>query len=215
MHVATPIKSEEENTLCVRSEAGEEAKYQDNIDTVTLHHIIEFVVKSFLDDKPLLLPVLANEKFSNSDFLLVTAGGFDNEFKDKGLCSKHGSITEYFDAAGDHEEADTRVWLYAVTSSAINIIIYSPDTDVYFIGLPLLKNINKSSYVQLKDTPYEKSFIDMNALVRSLKNDVCFQGIENIEECIQIVYIFSGCDYTSFFCMLICFIDPNLIYCRD
>ncbi|CAC5377132.1 unnamed protein product [Mytilus coruscus] len=151
---------------------------------------------NFLSDKFLQL---ANEKFSNSDFLLVTAGGFDNEFKDKALCSKHGSITEYFDAAGDHEEADTRVWLHAVTSSAINIIIYSPDTDVYFIGLPLLKNINKSIYVQLKDTPYEKSFIDMNTLVRSLKNDVCFQGIENIEECIQIVYIFSGCDYTSFF----------------
>lgn len=89
---------------------------------------------NFLSDKFLQL---ANEKFSNSDFLLVTAGGFDNEFKDKALCSKHGSITEYFDTAGDHEEADTRVWLHAVTSSAINIIIYSPDTDVYFIGLPL------------------------------------------------------------------------------
>ncbi|CAG2223369.1 unnamed protein product [Mytilus edulis] len=72
----------------------------------------------------------------------VTAGDFAIEFKDiSALCSKHGSITEYFDASGDHEEADTRVWLHAVTSSAINIIIYSPDTDVYFIGLPLLKNL--------------------------------------------------------------------------
>ncbi|CAC5388675.1 unnamed protein product [Mytilus coruscus] len=73
------------NLFC-RSEAGEEAKYQtpqylieclnkltcidpvdvcaDNIDTVTLHHIIEFVVKSFLDDKPLLLPVVY-EKYMN------------------------------------------------------------------------------------------------------------------------------------------------------
>ncbi|CAC5370957.1 unnamed protein product [Mytilus coruscus] len=72
------------NLFC-RSEAGEEAKYQtpqylieclnkltcidpvdvcaDNIDTVT-HHIIEFVVKSFLDDKPLLLPVVY-EKYMN------------------------------------------------------------------------------------------------------------------------------------------------------
>ncbi|CAC5358990.1 unnamed protein product [Mytilus coruscus] len=100
---------------------------------------------NFLSDKFLQL---ANEKFSNSDFLLVTAGGFDNEFKDKALCSKHGSITEYFDAAGDHEEADTRVWLHAVTSSAINIIIYRPDTDVYFIGGSehgLLCDINSQS----------------------------------------------------------------------
>ncbi|CAC5358991.1 unnamed protein product [Mytilus coruscus] len=73
------------NLFC-RSEAGEEAKYQTpqylieclnkltcidpvdvcayNIDTVTLHHIIEFVVKSFLDDKPLLLPVVY-EKYMN------------------------------------------------------------------------------------------------------------------------------------------------------
>ncbi|CAG2213915.1 unnamed protein product [Mytilus edulis] len=130
---------------------------------------------NFLSDKFLQL---ANEKFSSSDFLLVTAGGFDNEFKDKALCSKHGSITEYFDAAGDHEEADTRVWLHAVTSSAINIIIYSPDTDVYFIGLPILKNINKSIFVQLKDTPYEKSFIDMNALVRSLKMMFAFRELK-------------------------------------
>ncbi|CAC5415923.1 unnamed protein product [Mytilus coruscus] len=48
---------------------------------------------------------------------------FDNEFKDKALCSKHGSITEYFDTAGDHERQTPGVWLHAVTSSAINIII--------------------------------------------------------------------------------------------
>lgn len=50
-------------------------------------------------------------------------------------------------ASGDYEEADTRVWLQAdtrvwlhtVNSTAQTVIIYSPDTDVYFIGLPLVK----------------------------------------------------------------------------
>ena len=30
----------------------------------------------------------------------------------------------------------------------------------------------------------------MNRFVFSLKNDICFQGIQNIEECIQLVYIY-------------------------
>lgn len=39
----------------------------------------------------------------------------------------------------------------------------------------------------------------MNKFVLSLRNDICFQGIVNIEKCIQLVYILSGCDYISYF----------------
>ena len=39
----------------------------------------------------------------------------------------------------------------------------------------------------------------MNRFVFSLKTDICFQGIQNIEECMQLVDIHSGCDYVSYF----------------
>lgn len=65
-----------------------------------------------------------------------------------------------------------------------------------------MKNTNlheTSVYVQLKDSPYEKICIDMKQFVSDLRNDICFQEVENIEECIQILYIISGCDYISYF----------------
>ena len=37
----------------------------------------------------------------------------------------------------DHEETDSRAWLYALDGSLINILIFSPDTDTYHIGMPL------------------------------------------------------------------------------
>ena len=90
------------------------------------------------------------------DFKFVTAGGFDGQHKDHARVSFNQSISDYPTAHGDHEEADTRVWLHCMTSSCDRIIIYSPDTDVYFIGLPLIRPANKSVFVQLKDSPYEK-----------------------------------------------------------
>jgi hypothetical protein len=57
----------------------------------------------------------------------------------------------------------------------------------------------KSVYVQLKDSPDEKIVIDMNQFVSDLRNDICLQEVENIEECIQILYIISECDYISYF----------------
>ena len=153
--------------------------------------LINFISVQFL--------LLANRFFPNGECLFITAGGFDDEFRDQARCAFNNSTAEYIGTSGDHEEADTRVWLHAISSSATHIIIYSPDTDIYIIGLPLIKTTNKVVFVQLKDTSYEKCFLHMNQFVFSLKTDICFQGIQNIEECIQLVYILSGCDYVSYF----------------
>ncbi|CAC5392076.1 unnamed protein product [Mytilus coruscus] len=153
--------------------------------------LVNFISDQFL--------TFANQKFSNSECSFITAGGFDNQFKDQARFAIANTSIEYMIASGDHEEADTRVWLHAVTSTAQTVIIYSPDTDVYFIGLPLVKNSDKSLYVQLKDSPYEKLFISMNEFSVALQNDICFQGIQDIESCIQLLYIYSGCDYVSYF----------------
>ena len=39
----------------------------------------------------------------------------------------------------NHEEGDSRVWRHAFQSQGDTILIYSPDTDTYHIGLPLLE----------------------------------------------------------------------------
>ena len=47
------------------------------------------------------------------------------------------------------EEADIRVWRHAVQSRSDRVLIYSPDTDVYNIGLGLLQDTTKQFIVQL------------------------------------------------------------------
>jgi hypothetical protein len=79
-----------------------------------------------------------NRFFPNGECIFITAGGFDDEFRDQARCAFNNVTAEYIAASGDHEEADTRAWLHAILSSATHIIIYSPDTDVYIIGLPLI-----------------------------------------------------------------------------
>jgi hypothetical protein len=76
-------------------------------------------------------------------------------------------------AYGNHEEADTRVWLHASVSSADQVIIYSPDTDVFVIGLSIVLSLNKTVYVQLKDSPYDCTFLCMNKLIRKQNHNRC------------------------------------------
>ena len=90
------------------------------------------------------------------------------------MCSIDGEILELVAASGSHEEADTRVWLHATITPAETVIIYSPDTDVFFIGLPMMPSLNKKIFVQFTDSPYEISFLCMNRLADLIENDICF-----------------------------------------
>ncbi|CAC5380287.1 unnamed protein product [Mytilus coruscus] len=59
------------------------------------------------------------------------AGGFDDDRKDRAISILNGQVVDYDLASGNHEEADTRVWLHASVTTADQVIIYSPDTDVF------------------------------------------------------------------------------------
>ncbi|CAC5359268.1 unnamed protein product [Mytilus coruscus] len=81
------------------------------------------------------------------------AGGFDDDRKDRAISILNGQVVDYDLASGNHEEADTRVWLHASVTTADQVIIYSPDTD----------------------------------------------GIDSILICMQLLFIYSGCAFVSYF----------------
>ncbi|CAC5404123.1 unnamed protein product [Mytilus coruscus] len=124
---------------------------------------------------------------------VITAGGFDDDNRDKtlGISSLYVGIVEFAQLSANQEEGDTRVWLHESQAAASRVIIYSPDTDTFFIGLPIVKSLRKSVFVQTKDTPYEKTFIDMMRFLSLLSHDLSLQGIHDIESCILMLYICS------------------------
>ncbi|VDI11255.1 Hypothetical predicted protein [Mytilus galloprovincialis] len=137
---------------------------------------------------------------SSKTTVIIDAGGFDDDRKDRAISILKGQVVDYDLASGNHEEADTRVWLHASVTTADQVIIYSPDTDVFFIGLPLVSDLNKTVYVQLRDSPYNNSFLSMDKLVKCITlNDSLLQGIDSVLICMQLLFIYSGCDFVSYF----------------
>ena len=133
------------------------------------------------------------------DFIFITAGGFDGSDTDKAFSVSRGRTEDYDLVHGNHEEADTRVWLHAAVSQTDQVIIYSPDTDIFVIGMPITLTLNKSVFIQLKDSPYDCTFLNMNVLTELILNDIQLQNIPQVLDYIQLVYIYSGCDFVSYF----------------
>ena len=106
--------------------------------------------------------------------------------------------------ASNHEETDSKAWLHALTGSTNNVLIFSPDTDTYHIGLPLLgRNSERKVVVQLSNTYDKHEFLFLNQLIDCMYRDVSvahlvIAGID-IPKVFQHIFIISGCDYISFF----------------
>ena len=139
----------------------------------------------------------------------VTAGGFDDpDIRDKAfMCYYTNDIClpiEVLSLKSDHEETDSSAWLHALDGSLINILIFSPDTDTYHIGMPLLGiNSDKKVIVQLSNVIDRKEYLYLNELIDCMYRDVSIPHLLlaslDIPKIFQNIYIMSGCDYTSFF----------------
>ena len=100
------------------------------------------------------------------------------------------------------EETDTRLWLHATKSPFHNILILSPDTDVYHIGLPLACVKTKEIIVQVSAiNSRQLKLLHLSALVNALDNDPDLSKIDPkiLPQVLQTLYVVSGCDYISFF----------------
>ena len=106
--------------------------------------------------------------------------------------------------ASNHEETDSRAWLHALTGSTNNVLIFSPDTDTYHIGLPLLgRNSERKVVVQLSNTYDKHEFLFLNQLIDRMYRDasvahLALAGID-IPKVFQHIFIIFGCDYVSSF----------------
>ncbi len=72
------------------------------------------------------------------------------------------------------DEGDLRVWLHSKHSTTNKKLIFSADTDVYHIGLPICTvELNTTTiYVQFsKNTTESPKFLSMNNFIAALNND--------------------------------------------
>ena len=102
------------------------------------------------------------------------------------------------------EEADTRVWLHIRHTAHTRVLLMSPDTDVYHIGLALNTG-DKHVLVQVSPlNSREVRFLNMKALTLALKHGPDLSSIPSdiLSQVIQTLFIRTGCDYIFFFSQL-------------
>ena len=97
------------------------------------------------------------------------------------------------------EEANYRIWRHFAQCSVTNVLIYSPDTDVYNIGLHTSQSSSKQFLVQLNiPSSLEQKYVDINNLQTALYNDPDLPK-GNLVDIMQTLFIYTGCDYISYF----------------
>ena len=88
-------------------------------------------------------------------------------------------------------------------SQATDILIYSPDTDVYNIGLSFLNQHHTVTYTIHLNIPHanEKKYISLNNLKIALSKDMDLSNLPQDKLCLilQTLFICTGCDYISYF----------------
>ena len=83
-------------------------------------------------------------------------------------------------------------------------LIYSPDTDVYHIGLTYSNVASNDMIIQLSTVGRELKLLHLNKLLNAINTDadLYLLLIEKHGEILQVLYVSAGCDFTSFFCGL-------------
>ena len=106
---------------------------------------------------------------------LIVAGGLDGHMRGQAYSIvRQGVAGRGPMHDSNHEEGDSRVWRHAFQSQGDTILTYSPDTDTYHIGLPLLeKYVNTHVIDQLStssaSSPFSQSkFLLLNRLQQAL-----------------------------------------------
>ena len=169
-------------------------KWRDHLDcSVCKRRIVNYVGDCLLKLAPSLLS--GTQK-------IVVSGFTEGEDKDKAFystCNKSKTCDPTLQC--NAEEADTRLWLHAIKSEGRKKLVFSPDTDILFIGLGMVNVLTMDVVIQVNKGASDKKFVHLNALVQALSNDVDLNPIptENRPKVLQSLFVLSGCDFTSSF----------------
>ena len=156
--------------------------------------LVKFLTNYFLDN--------INTHLQGSETLYI-AGGFDGTLTDTTWYIQANSQRQPHPAyTCNAEETDTRIWLHLKQTECRKILVVSPDTDVYHIGMALESRHGKEVSVQISPINSKQlKFLDMSALILAFQNDPDLVNIEVgiLPHVFQTMYVCTGCDYTSFF----------------
>ena len=135
--------------------------------------------------------------------VLLVAGGFTGSIEDTAWAVTN-NLAPYPNPryTCNAEETDTRMWLHVKQTSYQKILIMSPDTDCYHIGMPLNHGSLKDVVVQLnKYTSKELNFFSLSAFITALETDPDLSSIPSnlLPQIFTTLFVATGCDYISFF----------------
>ena len=123
---------------------------------------------------------------------LVLSGCFSGNAENTAWVIAEGSLPQpepmYSSSA---QEADMNMWRYVIQSPAHCILVYSPDTDVYNIGLTLIQCTSAEVIVQNNVPHKEKRYLNLNSLFTALANDpdLAALPVDKLGNIMQTLYI--------------------------
>ena len=100
-------------------------------------------------------------------------------------------------------EADMRIWRHIAVVKAQKILVYSPDTDVYNVGIAVANQyLPKDVIVQINVAhSRELRYVHIkNVLkVQEIDSDLASLPQNDISAILHMLFVVSGCDYISYF----------------
>ncbi len=137
----------------------------------------------------------------NPNQYFLTGGGCSGSNSHKSfITTQSGEIKIALGLHANRQEADTLIWYHVIKSPLRNVLVVSPDTDVYMIGLPIVESDIDQKFILVQLSMVGDSFLNINDLISSLHRDPELAYIPKAQrsKCLQILYMVSGCDYLLF-----------------
>ena len=96
-------------------------------------------------------------------------------------------------------EADMRIWRHVAVVDAQKILVYSPDTDVYNIGVAVSQKFSPKEVIVQINVPHSRDlrYVHILNIKTALENDPDIASLPQ-DHLLAIFHMVSGCDYISF-----------------
>ena len=134
--------------------------------------------------------------------VLIMAGCYEGDIENTAWLIARGSTPQPLPVyTCNAEETDTRLWLHCRHTECRKILILSPDTDIYHIGLPLIHRENNIMVLINMYNSRDLCYLHLPSLVKALENDPDLSYLQPIllPKIMQTLFVVTGSDYTNFF----------------